>query len=394
MQKAVKVSIIMPAYNKYHHLKLSFEGLLRQNFPASQFEVILMDDCSTDRTGILVEEWKDRIPIVYRKLDRNRGRSHARNAGIGEAKGEVLLFLDSEMLVEPHFISNHFRHHENSENSVVSGGIYYFQLFSHLYPDFSSKQQAQMEKIVLTSSYLERVKEAKLNLLDTPFQIVRSDEIENGQFKQLCFPNFYFLDKGLRSFEQEMSEFRLPYLAFLSGNVSVKKEMLKKSGYFDESFVGYGAEDWELGYRLYKNGVAFILDPETAAYHQEHPVSERKYHEAIENHLRFIEKHPNLDTLILSLEYYGFTFLHMHHALTEADQIEKNSPVKYRELLALFKDMLKLAVLSLKDPSQVKKNKRKTTHFDQSIYLQLNSLKEEGYIYLSGSIEPMMKKFG
>lgn len=87
------VSVVMPTYNRAHLLPRAIGSVLAQTF--SDFELLVVDDGSTDRTGEVVAGFKDgRIRVL--RLDRNDGASRARNAGIQAARGAWVAFLDSD----------------------------------------------------------------------------------------------------------------------------------------------------------------------------------------------------------------------------------------------------------------------------------------------------------
>ena len=85
------VSVIIPTYNRAEMLPGAIDSVLGQDYP--YFELIVVDDGSTDETPRLLERYKDRITVMRRE---NAGVSAARNLGIGEAKGELIAFLDSD----------------------------------------------------------------------------------------------------------------------------------------------------------------------------------------------------------------------------------------------------------------------------------------------------------
>ena len=90
----MKLSIIVPVYNIVHYLSDCVQSVLAQNF--QDWELVLVDDGSTDQSPALCEEWakKDqRIRVVHKT---NGGLSDARNAGLLEAKGEYIHFLDGD----------------------------------------------------------------------------------------------------------------------------------------------------------------------------------------------------------------------------------------------------------------------------------------------------------
>jgi glycosyltransferase involved in cell wall biosynthesis len=85
-------SVIIATFNRAHLLPRSIQSILNQTF--SDFELIIVDDGSTDHTGAVIEQIQDtRIRYVYEK---NKGRSAARNAGVALAKGQYVTFLDSD----------------------------------------------------------------------------------------------------------------------------------------------------------------------------------------------------------------------------------------------------------------------------------------------------------
>lgn len=88
------VSIIVPVYNVEPYIETCIQSLIRQTM--GNIEVILVDDGSTDRSGELCDQYAEadeRIRVIHKQ---NGGLSSARNAGISAAKGEYLLFVDSD----------------------------------------------------------------------------------------------------------------------------------------------------------------------------------------------------------------------------------------------------------------------------------------------------------
>ncbi len=95
------VSVIIPTYNRGWIVCEAVDSVLAQDYP--NFEVLVVDDGSTDNTKDLLGKYKDNIRVLYQK---NRGVSAARNIGIKKANGEYIAFLDSDDLWEKKKISS------------------------------------------------------------------------------------------------------------------------------------------------------------------------------------------------------------------------------------------------------------------------------------------------
>ena len=92
MQMNPLISVIIPLFNKEEYIITTINSVLDQKFDA--FEILVIDDGSTDKSRLLVQNYKDdRIRLIVKK---NGGVSSARNFGMGEAKGEFLFFLDAD----------------------------------------------------------------------------------------------------------------------------------------------------------------------------------------------------------------------------------------------------------------------------------------------------------
>ena len=90
----------MPSYNYAPYLPFAIKGVLSQSY--SNLELIIVDDCSTDGSREIVNEWKrldDRIVTVYH--DSNYGLSVARNSGIAVSSGEFIALCDSDDIWSP-----------------------------------------------------------------------------------------------------------------------------------------------------------------------------------------------------------------------------------------------------------------------------------------------------
>jgi glycosyltransferase involved in cell wall biosynthesis len=93
-----KVSVIIPTYNAEKYIKDAIDSVLKQTF--QDFEIIIVDDCSTDNTEkIIFENYKKEIEngkIKFLKNEKNYCRTFTANRGVKEAKGEYIFFLDAD----------------------------------------------------------------------------------------------------------------------------------------------------------------------------------------------------------------------------------------------------------------------------------------------------------
>ncbi len=101
MKKNPLVSVIIPTYNRGWILKEAIDSVLAQNF--TDFELIIVDNGSTDNTQDILDSYKEKI--IVERHSRNKGVSAARNRGIASASGQYIAFLDSDDLWLPQKLS-------------------------------------------------------------------------------------------------------------------------------------------------------------------------------------------------------------------------------------------------------------------------------------------------
>jgi glycosyltransferase involved in cell wall biosynthesis len=114
--------VVIATYNRGPILEKCLRALLNQTFPAARFEIVVVDDGSTDDTPQLVERLQaEGGPSWQYVWQANRGRSHARNVGIEMAKGEIVVFIDSDVVVVPEFLAEHDKLHTGQRRVFVQG---------------------------------------------------------------------------------------------------------------------------------------------------------------------------------------------------------------------------------------------------------------------------------
>lgn len=109
-------SVVIPAYNAEDHITACIDALANQSIPSSQYEIIVVDDGSTDRTRAILET----LPVMT-ILQANQGPAGARNTGAAAATGEFILFIDSDCVASPDFLEQMLKPFENQEVVGVSG---------------------------------------------------------------------------------------------------------------------------------------------------------------------------------------------------------------------------------------------------------------------------------
>ncbi len=115
------VSVIIPTYNSCKTLKLTLESLEKQKLNPKQkklIEVIVIDDGSEDKTGQMIKNANFKLNLKYVRQN-NLGRSYARNLGIAISTGRILIFIDSDILLEKHFLNEHIKRQHYLDNIVL-----------------------------------------------------------------------------------------------------------------------------------------------------------------------------------------------------------------------------------------------------------------------------------
>ncbi|CAN0443923.1 unnamed protein product, partial [Phaeothamnion confervicola] len=100
---SIEFSLIVPTYNRAPALELTLEHLTRVQYPANRWEIVVIDDGSTDSTRELLGSFESRLPLRW-KTQTNAGAGAARNHAIREAEGLFALFVDDDVLVPPELL--------------------------------------------------------------------------------------------------------------------------------------------------------------------------------------------------------------------------------------------------------------------------------------------------
>ncbi len=267
----MKASIIIPSYNSKERLYLNLTALNLQSYDNDDVEVVVIDNGSTDNTMEMLKKFRLKYPMQAIRIEKNEGIANGRNKGVLRAKGDILIFHDSDMLANKDYINQHLEIHE--EPNVVACGLFWRRVYTYYYKGFSPEQRANFEKM------RDKMGIKPLSLYWDGYPLVTEDWIKNNDI----WPNSFDLDYSfiddlktiLRQFGRNFDDYYLPWKFCLTNNLSVEHQKVLDVGMFDTNIVRYGYEDYDLGIRLYKSGSKFVMADHIVSIHQEHPANYR-----------------------------------------------------------------------------------------------------------------------
>jgi glycosyltransferase involved in cell wall biosynthesis len=202
------LSIVIPTYNRLPILEKCLRALEQQQLeaPISAYEVVVVDDGSTDDTVNWLLRNGHVFPHVRLVQQDHGGPAEGRNRGVDHARGDVIVFIDSDLVVTESFLISHARRLEQT-------------------------WQQRGDRLCFTYGAV----------------------INTANFDDPT------------SEPHKLSDLSWAY--FATGNVAIDREVLERSGLFDTRFRLYGWEDLELGERLRRMGVVLVRCPEAVGYH-------------------------------------------------------------------------------------------------------------------------------
>lgn len=118
------LSVVICTYNRGKYIPIVLNSLQKQTLPPNAYEVLVVDNNSTDNTAEIVLSYLNKTPKfpLHYFLETNQGISHARNRGVTEAKGDIIVFLDDDETVEPSFLQNVKAFFEQYPDAGISAG--------------------------------------------------------------------------------------------------------------------------------------------------------------------------------------------------------------------------------------------------------------------------------
>ncbi|MDR7416467.1 MAG: glycosyltransferase [Armatimonadota bacterium] len=117
------LSVVIPAHNRSRVLEVCLRCLSRQTLPPDRYEVIVVDDGSEEDLRPVVDSFRGGLQVRLLRQPRNLGRAAARNRGIAAARGEVVVFVDSDVFVVPEFLAAHAEIHAHRLRAVGRGPL-------------------------------------------------------------------------------------------------------------------------------------------------------------------------------------------------------------------------------------------------------------------------------
>lgn len=260
-----KISVIIPTFNKVERLKIIIDGLERQTLDKSLYEIIFVNDGSIDGTKEFLDtyEWKFNVHVIHQV---NKGQATARNVGLAVASGEIILFMDDDLMTPSNFLEEHVKAHKMYKDTVVLGKIFLIKSEFFCYISSQYKEYGYEETLKRLPKFVE--KDLYLDMIQTIY------------VKKL---------------------FGIEWICFTGGNSSVSRNVLEKIGGFDEQFFRWGPEDIELGYRFLKLNLSFQFVPEIFNYHLDIVKDRNQMLKDTAKNLKYLKhKYPNN----LSIENY------------------------------------------------------------------------------------------
>jgi len=290
-------SVIIPTYNRKDLLIRTLETFSKQTYPATKFEVIVVDDGSDDETEECVKTIANsvRYPLKYFKQS-NKGPAAARNKGVDLSTGEIILFTGDDCFPEPRLLEEHNRYyqqfHEDTNRGILG--------FTGIHPDI---ENTPFIKYLYTSGH------------------------------QFAYPSL--IDGKEVSFEY-----------FYTTNLSLPKVKITELGGFDEEFRYAAFEDIEFGYRLSRSGFKLIYNQNAQTFHKHDTDLSKFIKRSIivgEASVIFYKKHPELKDWWLGINAIINSSLRINFF---------DSVIKYAELLGMEKALREK--ITRKDPEILK----------------------------------------
>ena len=259
------ISVIVATYNQKERLRLVLSGLENQGISSEHFEILVIDDGSTDGTGAMLKSLNMQN-LEVESFQTNQGRCLARNRGIERAHGSLVVFLDGDALPAPDLLQHYLEaYKENGQKSVFCG-------YQYVLPNLEYFQNPQTGSLLDTSlPYSLRRRLA----LHRDKMIIAEDMVRN-EFNSIIekaveggypFESVRTMQREFRDLYETVEKPALGWIGLYPHNMAIPLKLLEKVGGFDDTIPF--CEGWELGYRLRAAGGRFI-SVQASSYHLYH----------------------------------------------------------------------------------------------------------------------------
>ncbi|PZV26758.1 MAG: family 2 glycosyl transferase [Snowella sp.] len=241
-------SIVIPTYNRQPILEKCLRALENQRLTdhtVENYEVVVVDDGSTDGTLTWLNAHQAEFPHVVTYEQNHQGPSAARNLGVQQAQGDTIIFIDSDLVVTEQFLQSHATALQTEEKALNSDRLF------------------------------------------TYGAVINTCNFENPTAEPY-----------------KITDFSAAY--FATGNVAIAKKWLEQAGLFDTRFQLYGWEDLELGVRLKELRLKLVKCPAAVGYHWHPPFTLEQIPKLIDQEIQrgrmgvlFYQKHPTWEVRLM-----------------------------------------------------------------------------------------------
>lgn len=271
------LSVMIPTYNRIENLKLCLAGLLAQK-GANDFEIIVVDDGSTDETREwMLDEFVFAHPALYLSGGPNKGfrGGRARNIGAFNAQGDRFLFVDSDVVLNENAIAAYDRAAAAQPDVVIVGRYFVLPKIG-----WNPNNQEVLWEAPDYTTLLERLRMPHYG----PTKI---------DFSPDAVPWTWGADLGGRP-EKDYTDDPAKLgegagLGALSGNISYPRKLFWDLGGFDELLTGHGGEDADLGLTADEHKTKWLFLGAAFGYHLWHPRDQAKNALEVQANIAFID---------------------------------------------------------------------------------------------------------
>ncbi len=259
------ISVIVATYNQKERLRLVLRGLESQSIPNDHFEILVVDDGSTDGTGAMLKSLKMQN-LEVESFETNQGRCRARNKGIERAHGSLVVFLDGDALPAPNLLQCYLEaYKENGQKSVFCGYQYVLPNLEY----FQDPQTGSLLDISLPYSLRRHLALHRDKMIVTEDMVCNEFDsiIEKAVEGGYPFEAVRTMQRESLDLYETVAEPALGWIGLYPHNVAIPLKLLEKVGKFDDTIPF--CEGWELGYRLKAAGGQFI-SVQASSYHLYH----------------------------------------------------------------------------------------------------------------------------